>query len=99
MIEGLRDSQDRRKSPCDALVRIAQRRIGGMMPRWFRLSIVIAHQCRRDSAVAPFETRDIAVQRQVLPMLMMSAMTDHVSGIVQERPRLQQHSRMRQHMM
>src|SRR6266852_5727253 len=46
MIEALGDSQDRRKSPRHAFVRVAQRRIGGVMPRGLRLSIVIANQRR-----------------------------------------------------
>src|SRR5712671_633750 len=69
------------------------------MSRRLRLSIVIAHQRRGYSAVAAFQPGDIAIQRQVFSMLVMPAVADHVSGIVQKRARLQQHSRMRQHMM
>src|SRR6266478_10210032 len=93
MIESLGDSQYRRKSPYDALVRVVQRRIGGVMPRRLRLSIVIANQCRRDGAVAAFQPRYIPVQRQVFSMFVMSAVADQVPGIVQERAGLQQHSR------
>src|SRR5260370_425918 len=69
MIESLGDSQYRRKSPRDALVRVVQQRIGGVVPRGLRLSVVIAHQSRRHGAVAAFEPRDIPVPRQGVPML------------------------------
>src|SRR5947207_5676522 len=54
MIQSLGEPQYRRKSPCDALVRVVQRGTSGVMPSRLRLSIVIAHQCRRHGSVAAF---------------------------------------------
>src|SRR6202171_1253288 len=99
MIQSLGDSQYRRKSPCDAFVRIVQRRIGGVMPSGLRLSIVVANQRLRDGAVAAFQPRDIAIQRQVLPMFVMSAMADHMPGVVQGGPGLPPHTRARRALM
>ena len=38
---------------------------------------------------------NIPVQRQILPMLVMPAVTNHVSNVVQQRACLQQHPRVR----
>src|SRR5882762_10059539 len=95
MVESLGGWQYGRKAACEALVRGVGRGISGVMPRGLRLSIVIANQCCRDGAVAAFQPRYIPIQRQILSVLVMRAVADHVPGIVQERAGLQQHTRMR----
>ena len=70
-----------------------------MVASRIRFSIVIAHQPGNDGAVPSFESWNIAIQYQVLAMLVMAAMADHVSRVVQKRSRLQEHARLRRKMV
>src|SRR6267143_4975709 len=70
-----------------------------MMRRGLRLAIVITHQPRDDCAVAPLEPRNIAIQRQIFPVLVMPAVPDHVPGVMQQGPGFQKYARLRGKMM
>ena len=95
VIERLRNAENRRQAPCDPLIVIVQRRIRHVMPGWNGFAIVIAHQRSDDGAVACFQARDIAVEREVFAVFVVPAMADHVPDVVEQRARLQQHAGLR----
>src|SRR3984893_10883633 len=64
-----------------------------------RLPIVIANQRGHNSAISARETRNITIERKVFAVLVVSAMADHVTGIVEQRACFQQHPRFRGQMM
>src|SRR5271163_194415 len=70
-----------------------------MMPRGFGLPVVITDNRSHNRAVAPFEAGNIAVHHQILAMLVMPAMADHVPYVVQKRASFQQHPRLCRQMM
>ena len=70
-----------------------------MMPRRLRLAIVITHERGDNRAVAPFQAWNVAVQREIFPMLVMAAMAHSVANIMQQRTRFQQDARLRRQVM
>ncbi len=62
------------------------------MSGWRRLAIVVAHECGDDGTVATFQARNVAVEREVFAVFVVPAMADHVSNVVEQRPRLQQYA-------
>jgi len=60
---------------------------------------MVANQRGNHSAVAALETRDVSVQRKVFAVLVVPAMADHVSGIVEQRSGFEQDARFRRQMM
>jgi hypothetical protein len=58
----------------------------------FGLAVVIANQRGDDRAIAAFETGDVPIQRQVFAVLVVSAMADAVTGIVEQRASFEQNA-------
>src|ERR1700688_3938951 len=64
-----------------------------------RFAVVIAHEGSDDGAIASRETGDVAVQRQILAMLVMAVMADGVADIMQKGASFQQHTVLSGEMM
>ena len=61
----------------------------------FGFSIVIANQARDDGALAPLQAGNVAIQDEILSVLVVSTMTDHVSRVVQQSTRFQEDASLR----
>ena len=70
-----------------------------MMARRFRLAVVVTHNGGDEITVASLKPRDIAIQREIFSVLVVSAMADHVTNIVQERASLQLNACLRGQMV
>jgi len=92
MVQALGDAENRSEPACDAFVGVAQRGVRGVMASRFGLAVVIANQRGDDRAIAAFETGDVPIQRQVFAVLVVSAMADAVTGIVEQRASFEQNA-------
>lgn len=61
MIEALGDADEGGEAARNALVRVIERGIGGMVASGFGFAVVIANDSSNDSAVPAIETRHIAI--------------------------------------
>ena len=65
-----------------------------MMACRFRFAIVIPDDRTDDVAVAPVESRDISVERQIFTVLVVAAVTDAMTNIMEKRAGLKLHARL-----
>lgn len=70
-----------------------------MMAGGLRFAIVITHDSADDVAVASLQSRDISVQCQIFPMLVVPPVADAMADIVKKRPRLKLNARLRRQVM
>ncbi len=93
MIEGFGDAKNGSQAASHALIGVIQRRIRDVMAGRIGFAIVVAHQGGNDSAVAPRETRNVAIEREVFAVFMVAAVADHVAGIVEQSAGFEQDTR------
>ena len=83
MIEAFGDADESGEAAGDALVIVVEHGIGGMMAGGFGLAVMVANDSGNDSAIPTFETGDVAIQGEVLAVLVMAAMADAMAQIVE----------------
>ncbi len=94
MIQAFGNTHDGGEAAGDAFIGIAKDGIGQMMAVGLGFAIVIAHHRGDQGAVAAIESGNVAVQRQILAMLMVAAMTDTVTDVVKQRASFELHPRL-----
>ena len=99
MIEALGNAQDGRNPAHDALVGVVQGGVSRMVGVWGGLAIVIANDSGNDSAVAPVEPGNIAVKGEIFAVLVMAAVADAVTDVVEQGPGFELHARLRRQMV
>src|ERR1700692_423605 len=65
----------------------------------FGFTVVIADQRSDDGAITASETGNIAIQRQIFAVLVVTVMADGMADVMQEGAGLQQHAILRGKMM
>ncbi len=84
VIETFGNADERGEAAGDALVVIVEGGIGGVMAVGRGLAIVVAHDGSDQTAITTFEARDVSIKREVFAVLVMTAMTDAVTYIVEK---------------
>ena len=99
MVQAFGDTQDGGEAAGYAFVVVVEGGIGGMVAGWFGFAVVIADERAHHAAVAAFEARYVAIQREVFSMLVVAAMTDAMAYIMQERAGFELDARLRRQVM
>ena len=89
MVEAFGDPHDRSKAASDALVVGVENGIGGMMAVGFGLAVVVTDDGGDNVAVAPVQSRNIAVEGEIFAVLVVAAVTNPVPEVVQQGAGLQ----------
>src|SRR6516164_9728213 len=92
VVETFGDTDNRGETAGDALVIAVQGRVSGMMAGGFGLAIVVAHDGANDVAIAPFEARDVAVERQVFAVLVVAPVADAMANVMEKGAGLKLHA-------
>lgn len=85
MIEPFGNAEERGEATGHALIGVRETGVSGVVTIRLRLTIVIADNRGDNVAIASFETRDVAVQSEIFPMLMVATVADAVAEIVKQR--------------
>ena len=85
VIESFGDTEDGSEAARHALIQIGQRGIRNVMAGRLRFAVVITHQGSDDGTVAPFQARNVTIQRQIFAVLVMPVMADGVADVVKQR--------------
>ena len=94
MIETFGDADDGGDAASDAFVVVVEGGIAGMVAVGLGLAVVVANDSGDDLAIAAFEAGDIAVEGEIFAMLVMAAVTDAMTDIVEKRARFELHARL-----
>ena len=89
VVQAFGDADNGGKSPRDALVVVIESGIRTVMAGGLRFAIVITNDGRDDVAVAPFEAGNVAIEGEIFPMFVVTAMADAMTDIVKESTSLQ----------
>ena len=84
MVKALGNADEGSKAACDALVIIVECGVRGMVSVGRGLAVVIAHNGADQVAIAALESRDIAIESQVLTVFVMAAVADTVANVMEE---------------
>lgn len=85
VVEAFGDANDGGETAGDALVRTGQAAIGGVMTVGISFAVVIADHGGDDVAVASFEAGDIAVEGQIFAVLVVTAVADAMTDVMEKR--------------
>ena len=99
MVEALGNADEGSESACDALVIVVECGVRGMVPVGRGLAVVIAHDGADQVAIAALESRDIAVESQVLAVFVMPAVADTVADVMEEGAGFELHACLRGQMV
>src|SRR6266849_377717 len=99
MIESLRNAQERSKAPRGALLRARKQRVDGVATGRLGFFVVIAHESRNDGTILPAQAGNVSVEYEVFTVLVMAAVTDDVTEIVEKRAGFEEHARVLRQMM
>ena len=99
MIETFGDADDGGNAASDALVVVVERGIAGMVAVRLGLAIVVANDGGDNLAIAAFEAGDIAVEGEIFAMLVMAAVTDAMTDVVEKRASFELHARLNRQMV
>src|SRR5450432_1310387 len=99
VIQTFGDANDGGETPGDTLVVVVERGVGGMVVCGFRLAIVVPHHRSDHIAIAAFHAGNIAIEGQVLAMLVVSAMADPVANIMKQCTGFELHPGLRRQMV
>jgi hypothetical protein len=84
MIERFRDAKNGRKPANHALIVVIQRSIRDVMAGGIRFPIMVTDHRGHHSTVSALQTRNVSIERKVFAMLVVAAMADHVTNIVEQ---------------
>jgi len=85
MIQSFRDAKNRSEPADHTLIVITQRGVRRVMPGRIGLPIVIANRSSDDGAVSPLKAWNISVECKIFAMLVVPAVADHVTNIMEQR--------------
>lgn len=92
MVEAFGDTQDGGEAANDAFVGIIEPGIGRVIGIRRGLAVVIADDGGNDVAVTALKARDVAIEREILAMLVVAAVADAVPDVVKQRAGFEQHA-------
>ena len=99
VVETFGDAQVRGEAADGALVVVVEDRVRRMVSIWGGLAVVVADDGGNDTSIAPIQTRNVPIKGEVLAVLVMAAMADTVTDVVEKGAGFELHPGLRRQVM
>src|SRR5229473_5081956 len=85
MIQAFRDSNQRSQPAREPAIAIVERSVRHMVIFRLGFAVVISDNSSGERSVAPFQTRNVAIHREIFAVLVMALVADGMYNVVQQR--------------